>query len=298
MTALALDIGGTKFAAATVGSDGRPVDPRTEPTPTSDVWPTCQRLLTDVVSAAGLQSSDISTIGIGAAGPVDSVAGTVGPINIAEWYDGFPIVEAVSEMFPSADITLALDGACIALAEQRFGAARGAPNLIGMTVSTGIGGGLILGGDIVRGAGGNAGHIGHVVVPGSAEPCTCGGVGCLETVASGPNAVRWAKDQGWEGADGIALSRSAAEGDAVAVAALQRAGTAIGQVLAGTAALLDIPLAVLGGGFAQAGPALWDPIHSAVAAHAGLSFLADFTVVPAQLGGFGTLAGAAALTAQ
>ncbi|GGF93482.1 sugar kinase [Rhodococcoides trifolii] len=295
MTALALDIGGTKFAAAMVGANGRPVDAKITPTPTENVWDACEQLLYDVLASANVEVAQVTEVGIASAGPVDTTAGIVSPINIAEWYEGFPIVDAVRSLFPDAAITLALDGACVALAEHRFGAGRGVADLVGMTVSTGIGGGLVLGGKIVRGRSGNAGHIGHVVVPGSTDPCTCGGVGCVETVASGPNAVRWAQSQGWEGDDGIALARAAADGHPIAAAALQRAGAAIGQAIASTAALLDIQLAVVGGGFSQAGPPLWDPLLQSVELHAKLNFLSGLRVVPAELGGLGTLTGAAAL---
>ncbi|WP_285186791.1 ROK family protein [Rhodococcus sp. MEB041] len=294
-TSLALDIGGTKFTAAVVGADGRPQDPVVVPTPTENVWAACEELLLSVVSAAGVEFQDIEAVGIASAGPVDTVAGTVAPINIAEWYEGFGLVEAVRGVVPNATVTLALDGACAALAEHRFGAARHVQNVLGMVVSTGIGGGLVLGGEIVRGHSGNAGHVGHIVVPGSIEPCTCGGVGCVETVASGPNAVRWARENGWDGATGIDLAESARAADPVAVAALQRAGVALGQAIASAAALLDIETAVLGGGFSAAGPALWNPIRETVALHARLGFLESFTVVPAALGAVGTLTGAAAL---
>ncbi|MGB6181834.1 MAG: ROK family protein [Rhodococcus sp. (in: high G+C Gram-positive bacteria)] len=296
-TLLALDIGGTKFSAALIGSDGRPGTPVVVPTPTEDVWNACRTLLLGVVSEAGLAAEDIDAIGIASAGPVDTVAGTVRPINIAEWYEGFAIVDAVRELLPKAEVSLALDGACAALAEHRFGAARHTKNVLGLVVSTGVGGGLVLNGRIATGRSGNAGHVGHIVVPGSIEPCTCGGVGCLETVASGPNTVRWAKENGWTGTTGIDLADSAANGDSIAVAALQRAGVAIGQEIASAAALLDIEIAVIGGGFSAAGDALWNPIRETVALHARLDFLSGFTVVSSELGPIGTLTGAAGLVA-
>lgn len=295
MTSLALDIGGTKFSAAIVGPDGRPANPSLAATPTENVWAACEQLLRGVVETAGVSAADVTAVGIASAGPVDTVAGTVAPINIAEWYEGFAVVDAVRTLFPAATVTLALDGACAALAEHRFGAARGVDNLLGMVVSTGIGGGILLDGRIVRGRSGNAGHAGHIVVPGSVEPCTCGGVGCVETVASGPNSVRWAQANGWTGTDGIELADAARADDPIAIAALQRAGVALGQAIASAAALLDLEMAVLGGGFSAAGEALWNPIHETVEMHARLGFLHDFRVVPAELGALGTLTGAAAL---
>ena len=291
MTALALDIGGTKMTAAVVGEDGRPGEPLTVPTPESNVWRACEELL-DAVSVG----SDIDAIGIACAGPVDTVAGTVAPINIPEWKDGFALADAVRTRFDGASVTLAMDGGCAALGEHRFGAAVGVDDVLSLVVSTGIGGGLVLGGKIVHGRSGNAGHIGHIVVPGSATPCTCGGLGCVETVSSGPSAVRWAQEQGWTGSTGADLAQSASDGDIVAITTLQRAGVALGQAIASAAALVDVNLVVVGGGFAQAGPPLWDPIQESAALHAKLKFLDGLEIVPAKLGAVGTLTGAAVLT--
>lgn len=288
---LALDIGGTKLAAATVGPDGRPGEPTKVPTPKTQVGDACRDLLTGLADGR-----PVSAVGISSAGPVDLTAGSVAPINIPEWSDGgFPIVATVEKGFPGATVRLAGDGICIALAEHRFGAARGEPNCIGMVVSTGIGGGIILGGTPLTGRSGNAGHLGHVVVEDDGRECTCGGRGCVETVASGPNSVRWANEQGWRGDDGKQLADAARAGDPVAVAALARAGRAVGVMLVSVAATLDVPLAVVGGGFSLSGDPLWKPLQQAVAEHAGLSFLRDFRVVPAELGSGSSLIGAACL---
>lgn len=292
MTALALDIGGTKMTAAIVGDDGRPGEPLTVPTPDTEVWNACAELL-DAVAVG----TDIDAIGIACAGPVDTIAGSVGPINIPEWKDGFGLADAVQKIFPDASIKLAMDGGCAALGEHKFGAAVGVDDVLSLVVSTGIGGGLVLGGEIVAGRSGNAGHIGHIVVPGSTTPCTCGGLGCVETVSSGPSAVRWAQEQGWTGHTGAELAQSANEGDVVAITTLQRAGVALGQAIASAAALVDVNLVVIGGGFAQAGPPLWDPIQESAALHARLKFLDGLEIVPATLGAVGTLTGAAVLAA-
>lgn len=292
MTALALDIGGTKMTAALVGDDGRPQRPVTVPTPESGVWSACARLLR--TAAEGVA---VDRIGVACSGPVDLEAGSVAPINIDEWKSGFGLRDHIARLFTDATVRLAMDGSAAALGEHRFGAAVGVPDLLSLVVSTGIGGGLVLGGDIVVGASGNAGHVGHIVVPGSTTPCSCGGIGCVETVSSGPSAARWAIEQGWTGSTGADLAADAAAGEVVAVTALQRAGVALGQAIASAAALMDVRLVVIGGGFAQAGPPLWDPILESVALHARLRFLDGLRVVPAALGGLGTLTGAAALTA-
>ncbi|WP_031936360.1 ROK family protein [Prescottella defluvii] len=290
MTALALDVGGTKMAAALVGPDGRPRDAATVPTPESGVWDACAALLRKVT-----HGTTVKSVGIASAGPVDTTAGTVAPVNMPEWRDGFPIVDAVRALFPSTAVYLALDGSAAALAEHRLGAGRGTADLLGVVVSTGVGGGVIRGGRIEGGRTGNAGHIGHMAVPGGTERCGCGSVGCLETVASGPAALRWARANGWVGATGADLAVDAALGEPTAADALERAGTALGQAFASAAALLDVGLVVVGGGFAQAGPALWDPMIAAAARHARLSFVRDLRPVPAGLGVLGTLTGAGLL---
>lgn len=290
MAPLALDIGGTKMAAGIVASDGSIPAPVTVPTPAAGVWDTCAALLRQVAA-----ETPITSVGVACAGPVDIAAGAAAPINIDEWDNGFVLVDAIGTVFPSARIRLAMDGAAAALAEQRYGAGRGVPDVLSLVVSTGIGGGLILGGRIVTGRTGNAGHIGHMVVATGSEPCACGGVGCLETVASGPACVRWARSRGWSGETGVELAKDAAVGNPTAVAALERAGTALGQVIASAAALTDVRLAVVGGGFAQAGPPLWDPMRAAARRHARLGFIADLRIVPAKLGPLGTLTGAGIL---
>ena len=287
---LALDIGGTKMAAGVVSEDGRVPVFDSVPTPQTDPWRECAALLERVADGR-----DVDGVGIACAGPVDTVAGVVAPINITEWAQGFELVAGVRSVFPDAGTALAMDGAAAALAEFHHGAGRGTPNLLSLVVSTGIGGGIVLGGEIARGRTGNAGHIGHLVVPGSSEPCSCGGVGCLETVASGPSAVRWARSQGWSGNTGRELAEGARSGDAIAVDALHRAGTALGGAIASAAALLDVDLAVIGGGFAQSGAPLWEPMLDAAARHARLSFIAGLRIVPAELGGAGTLTGAGLL---
>ncbi|MCL2534629.1 MAG: ROK family protein [Nocardiaceae bacterium] len=290
MTALALDVGGTKMTAALVDPDGRPLDAVTVATPPADVWHACAALLR---KAAG--DAPVTAVGIASAGPIDLPAGAVAPVNIDEWRGGFRIVDAVRGLFPSAEVRLALDGTAAAYAEHRLGAGRGTPDFLSVVVSTGVGGGVIRGGVIEGGRTGNAGHIGHMVVPGGDARCGCGAVGCLETVASGPATLRWARANGWIGTTGADLAVDAGLGEPTAVAALARAGTALGLAFASATALLDVDLVVVGGGFAQAGPALWKPMTAAATSHARLPFLRELRLVPAELGVLGTLTGAGLL---
>lgn len=291
MSALALDIGGTKIAAAVVDDDGTVLHRFEQPTP-QDSAETAWRVTADLIGQA-LAGGPVRAVGIASAGPVHLGAGTISPVNIAVWQD-FPIVARVAEL-TGLPVRLGGDGLCMALGEHRHGAGRGAQFLLGMVVSTGIGGGLVLDGAPYDGRTGNAGHIGHVVADVDGEPCVCGGRGCVETIASGPSMARWARRHGWAGADAKALAEAAAAGDAVARAAFERATTALAAAIASTAAVCDLDLVVIGGGVAKAGDVLFGPLRGALALYAGLTFIRDLRVLPAELGGDAGLVGAAAL---
>jgi glucokinase len=197
-----------------------------------------------------------------------------------------------------APVRLHGDGLCMALGERWRGAGRDAKFMLGMVVSTGVGGGLVLDGLPYDGRTGNAGHVGHVVVDPDGEPCTCGGRGCVETIASGPRMTRWARENGWDApaeADAKVLAEAAAAGDVVALRAYKRGATAVAAMIASVGAVCDIDLVVVGGGVAKSGPVLFDPLHEALASYAGLDFIRGLRVVPAELGGDAGLVGAAAL---
>ena len=155
-------------------------------------------------------------------------AGLVSPINIPAWR-GFPLRERLTERFGAAPVRVHNDAICLTAGEHWRGAGRGTRNMLGMVVSTGVGGGLILDGDLVQGASGNAGHIGHVpVYPDDGPVCGCGAVGCLEAVARGPALAAWAQSQGWRPGQPDAtakdLAADGAAGHPVGLAAMRRAG--------------------------------------------------------------------------
>jgi glucokinase len=298
MLTLALDIGGTKIAVGLVDPAGELVHRAVEPTPkdhqAEHVWGVVARMIAD---ASRVANGAIRAAGIGSAGPVDVVAGTVSPINIGSW-QGFPLRDRVAAAMPDVPVRLAGDGVCMALGEHWRGAGRGARFVLGMVVSTGVGGGLVLDGQPYHGRTGNAGHVGHVVVELDGQPCSCGGHGCVETVASGPWMTRWALANGWAGppgADALTLGRAAEAGDPLALKAFHRGATALAAMIASVGAVCDLDLVVIGGGVAKSGPILFDPLRAALAGYARLSFIRDLQVVPAALGGDAGLIGAAAL---
>ncbi|WP_235929113.1 ROK family protein [Marisediminicola senii] len=297
--ALAVDFGGTKVESALVDEHGSVVAgtrfrEATGPEKDADGLATSVRTAVTATLAALPEGSALVGAGIGAAGPLHEDEGLVSPLNLPAWRR-YPLRDLVAGLAPGLPVTLRMDGLCITLAEHWIGAARGYDNVMGMIVSTGIGGGLILGGHTASGPTGNAGHIGHVEVAGFDDPCACGGIGCVEAIASGPNTVAWARAQGWEGATGEDLSAGYAAGDAIAVAAVERSGRALGQAIASATALVDLDIVAIGGGFSQVSPDLFTHIRAATARRAEFSFVTKVVVVPSGLSGDGPLIGAAAL---
>jgi glucokinase len=292
---LALDVGGTKLAAAAVSPAGEVAHRVQVATPVADgaaVWAAAAGLLRAVLAAAG--EDGCLGVGIASAGPIDVGPGTVSPVNIPGWR-GFPVVERVRGVIPGVAVRLAGDAVCVAAGEHWLGAGRGCDDMVGMVVSTGVGGGLILGGRPHVGPSGNAGHIGHVSVDLAGPPCACGGTGCVEAIASGPAIAAWAGAQGFTGEPtAAAVAEAARRGDPIARAAFDRAGRAIGSMLAGLATVCDVRVAVVGGGVANAGELLFGPVRAAVERYGGLSYTGGFEVRPAALGADAGLVGAAA----
>jgi glucokinase len=308
---LAIDVGGTKFAAALVDTNGRVVRAARAPTPrgpradAETLWEALDRLLTALLAElgddrSGAPGAGLIGVGVGCGGPMLWPAGVVSPLNIPGWRD-FPLRSRLAERFQAIPVRLHNDAVCMAVGEHWRGAGRNRRDMLGMVVSTGVGGGLVLDGRLLDGAAGNAGHIGHVIVDPDGPPCACGGQGCLEAVASGPNLVRWAKEQSWHGPagsgepTGLDLVEDARRGHPVATAALRRAGSAIGVGIASAAHLLDLETVAIGGGISQAGPLLFEPLEESLRRHARLSFARGVQVVPAALGQDAGLVGAAAL---
>jgi glucokinase len=294
---LALDIGGTKIAAGLVDVEGTLVHHAKLPTPDGDaeaVWTVVDTLVTEALAEAG---GRLRGVGIASAGPIDLPAGTVSPINITEW-QGFPIVERVSTL-TGGPVRLGGDGLCMALGERWRGAGRGgAQFLLGMVVSTGVGGGLVLDGVPYDGRTGNAGHVGHVVVDPDGGACSCGGRGCVETIAAGPRMAQWAREHGWDAppeADAKELADDANAGNTVALEAFRRGATAVAAMIASVGAVCDLDLVVIGGGVARSGKLLFDPVREALTTYARLDFLRGLRVLPAELGGDAGLVGAAYL---
>lgn len=297
----ALDIGGTKIAGALVDGEGRILVRSRRPTPAREDGETVMGAVGAVLAdlAASPRWAGVRAVGVGSAGPVDAAAGTVSPVNVPGWR-GFPLVDRVGAATGGGlPVRLVGDGVAMTAAEHWRGAARGHDNALCLVVSTGVGGGLVLDGRLRAGPTGNAGHIGHMSVDLDGDPCPCGGRGCVERLASGPNIARRALANGWRpGPDGdtsaAAVAASAQAGDPVARASFERAARALAAGIAATATLVEVDIAVVGGGVAAAGEVLFAPLRRALRDYATLSFVRDLTVAPARTGTDAGLLGAAA----
>ncbi|MFE9438653.1 ROK family protein [Streptomyces sp. NPDC006602] len=296
----ALDIGGTKIAGALVDGRGRIQARAQRPTPAREDGETVMRAVEKVIGelAASPLWGRATALGIGSAGPVDATTGTVSPVNVPGWRD-YPLVQRVRAAAGGLPVELIGDGVAITAAEHWQGAARGHDNALCMVVSTGVGGGLVLGGRLHPGPTGNAGHIGHISVDLDGDSCPCGSRGCVERIASGPNIARRAIENGWRpGPDGdasaAAVAAAARSGDPIAVASFKRAAQALAAGIAATATLVEIDVVVIGGGVGKAGDVLFTPLRKALTDYATLSFVQRLTVTPAQMGTDAGLVGAAA----
>jgi glucokinase len=303
---LVIDIGGTKMAAGVAEPAGRLISWNQVPTrrevDAEQLWGALEALLVGVLETAKVTDpAELSGVGCGCGGPMQWPSGLVSPLNIPAWRD-FPLRDRLAERFGRHGIPVRVhnDAICVAAGEHWRGAGRGWRNVLGMVVSTGVGGGLILDNHLIQGSSGNAGHIGHVVVdPEDGPVCVCGARGCAEAIARGPALAAWAQSEGWRpdqpGMTARELAGDAAQGHPVAIAALRRAGRALGIAIASATNLCDLEVVAVGGGLSQAGALLLEPLQEALAAHAMLDFASEVRVVPAALGQNAGLVGAAAM---
>ncbi len=291
--ALAVDIGATKAALAIVTGDFQ-VAAKTEvhTGASGHIWD-------DMVIAAHAlldgASGDLVGVGIATAGPIDLPQGTISPVNIPSWTD-FPIVQHLAALTGSSRVALHGDAIALANAEHQLGAGRGARNMLGMVVSTGIGGGLVIDDKLVTGSTGNAGFFGHHSINERGRVCACGRVGCLEAYASGPAMVSIARELGWQGVgDSFQdLAESARVGDAIAVHSIELGAHSLAVGIVNVFAIVDLHVVVVGGGVSQAGDIYWTPLRRALEAEASFAgFLAPVDVRLAQLERDAGLLGAA-----
>lgn len=285
---LAIDVGGSKIAAGLVTRHGELLVHEQVATPVSGdaeelleaVWRVVSHVVPDGggIDGGASRATDVVACGIGCGGPMDRDAGTVSPLNIGGWRQ-FPLRDHVARLtgLPTA---LDNDAKALALGEGWAGAARGCRDYLAMVVSTGVGGGIVLGGHLVHGATGNAGHVGHVIVEPEGRTCVCGARGCLEAEASGT---------------AIAAVTGRAPANAAA-AVVERSGRLVGRAVASLVSALDLSLTVVAGSVALGfGEPFFRAANAELRDRARLSFSSDAMIVPAGLAHSGPLVGAAAV---
>jgi glucokinase len=261
-------------------------------------------------AAGGGQSPALVGVGVGFGGRVDAERGLVLRSHHVPGWDGFPLKDELERRL-GVPVVVDNDANAAALGEALFGAGRGQRHVLYVNLGTGIGGGLVLNGALYHGAHGLAGEIGHVTVDPDGPRCDCGKRGCLEAVASGRSIARRAREiaardpahatrlialAGGEvpAIDSRHVFAAAREGDGLAQALVRQTGDSIGLALAGAANLLDPDIIIIGGGLAETGDLLLDPVRAAVRRHL-LPALPVPPVVPAALGYDAGVIGALAL---
>lgn len=297
---LAIDIGGTKVAAAIVASDGGIVIEDVTPTGRQAdgevLYGPIDDLLERLLHQHGDALGNPVLVGVGSAGPIDGPRGTISPVNVAGWRD-YPIRDRILAtvhrvLGRPVRCAVAGDGHCIAVGEHWLGAGRDVDSMVGMVVSTGVGGGAVLDNVLFAGSTGNAVHVGHTSVNFLGNRCPCGGHGCVELYARGPAMVDAANDAGWEGTDAVQLCADARRGDVRAKEAIDRGMRALAAGIAQLATDLDVTTFVIGGGVSKAGDVIFDPLQRHLADFAVLHFVEGLEIRRAELPNAGLLGAA------
>jgi glucokinase len=272
---LAIDIGGTKLAVGVVSTSGELLSRMQSQTPATDVWGALKKL----IDAQMLQTDvRLEACGVGCGGPMTLGGERVSPLNIPDWR-GFGLRSAI-ESATGLKTYIANDAQALVLGEVWCGSAVGVSDVIGMVVSTGVGGGIVSNNKLVTGHLGNAGHIGHVIVEPDGRLCECGAQGCLEAHVSGRSI------------EAITGKSSEYAPNEVKI----EAGKLVGRALVSVGALMDLQLCVIGGSVALGfGDPFFHAVQHELDRSARLEFIRGMKVIPVGLGDAAPLIGAASL---
>lgn len=307
--ALGIDVGGTKIACFRVARDGTILARDTVSTPADDADATIAAMI-DV--AKGLLTADVVAVGVGAAGMVDTTTGVLRFAPNLAWRE-LPIAQRIGDAL-GLPCQVDNDANVAAWGEWRFGAGRGYRHMLLVTVGTGIGGGIVAGRRLFRGAHGFAAEIGHIIVEPDGPLCGCGNRGCWEQVASGTAIGRLGRQAAVEhpdslvatlaagapeGLTGELVTEAAQRGDEIATGILATVGARLGEGIAGLVNVLDPQVVVVGGGAIEAGDLLLDPARRGFAsAVEAPEHRPRVPIVPAELGNDAGAVGAAALALE
>ena len=245
----AIDIGGTKVAAAKVSEKFEVLEKVEIPVPKiGDVWSYVSKQLSDF--ATKIQINECKSIGISTAGPINLENGEISPVNIPSWRN-FPLLQNVKNLIQIEKVSMIGDAAAIALSEHKLGAGRGMSNFLGATVSTGVGGGVIINNQIYLGATGNSAFFGHTRINLAGNICPCGRFDCVELYASGPNLVKAANKVGITASNFQDLTKLALEGNKAAQSIIDSGAKAMAIGIINFFCDFDINTAIVGGGVMQ-----------------------------------------------
>lgn len=310
---IGIDVGGTNVKIALVDGEGKIIYSNSVPTYAQMGYEytvnNIKQAIRDLMKETNTDAKEIEGIGFDFPGQVDYKTGVVklAP-NIPGWVN-VPIAQMIEEEF-NIPTRIDNDVRCAALGELKFGAGKGCENFVCITVGTGIGSGLVINGQLVRGAANAAGEIGHIKLQMNGGPiCGCGDTGCLEAFASGPSIVAMAQEylkggkstkfREMAGADGeitpYIVAKAAEAGDPVAKRIFEIVGTYIGMGLVSVINLLNPEKVIIGGGVAAAGDLLLDPIRRTIKERAMVVAGNSVEIVPAELGNSAGVIGASML---
>jgi glucokinase len=307
---IGVDVGGTKVWAGVVDAQGTLLADARRPTPSQEPAKVIETIA-DLVEELRIDHT-VEAVGIGAAGFVDSARSRVRFAPNLAWRDEPLRDEAIERI--GLPVVVENDANAMAWAEHRFGAGRGEDNLVCLTIGTGIGGGLVFDGRLLRGAFGIGAEIGHMCLVEGGHECGCGNRGCYEQYGSGRALVRTAREMAAlsptaagrllelaggriDAEAGPAITAAAHEGDPLAVKCFEQIGASIGRGLASLAAILDPGRFVLGGGVCEAGDLLLDPVRTEFLANlSGRRYRPEADIVLAELGSRAGIIGAADLS--
>lgn len=308
MTAtIAIDIGASRMRAASYTAQSLEPISYNQIATRSEGLPIEDRLV-NLIESVWPEDYPVLSIAAACPGPMDPINGIiVSPPNIPEW-NYFPLQEFLSSRF-ELPVSLNNDANLAAYGEWHFGAGQGCRDLIYLTISTGIGGGMILNNRLYMGAAGFAGELGHTTVLYRGPLCSCGQTGHLEAIASGPSIVRWVKSKLEDESlkehfpegelDAKLISDAAENGNELAIAAYERAGKYIGIAIADLLHIFNIKTIIIGGGVSRAGEILFIPIRKSVEESVISDvYLDDLQILPSALGDDSGLMGALVLSRE
>ncbi|HZI27253.1 MAG TPA: ROK family protein [Gemmatimonadaceae bacterium] len=314
-----VDLGGTNIVAGALAEDGSDVLAlRSEPTrPDQGADAVVDRIvrmidtvIAETIAQTGAKREDMIGVGVGAPGPLDRERGIVVTTPNLGWTN-FPLRDVISER-SRLPVRIDNDANCATLGEWWLGAARGAENVIGMTIGTGIGGGVIIGGRLYHGASDVAGEIGHATIDITGRRCKCGNYGCLEAYASGPSIADRAREAissddclmlKMAGGDASRITaatvyEAAKRGDDVALDVVRETSRFLGAGVANLLNIFNPDVVVICGGVTQAGDTLFAPLRREVRKRAFKPAVDACRIVPGVLAAAGVVGAVAAYKQQ